>query len=79
MHRGLRYLSRQAFEILPPTPAERHCVLHLHISHNTTWFLGGKARCIMGDMQMKNARFGYRGNSRSDTKTVGTCYKKILT
>lgn len=53
MHRGLRYLSRQAFEILPPIPAERHCVLHLHISHNTTWFLGGKARCIMGDMQME--------------------------
>lgn len=42
MQRGLRYLSRQAFEILPPTPAERHCVLHLHISHNTTWFWGGK-------------------------------------
>ena len=79
MHRGLRHLSRQAFEILPPIPAERHCVLHLHISHNTTWFFGGKARCIMGDMQMENARFGYRGNSRSDTKTVGTCYKKILT
>ena len=79
MHRGLRYLSRQAFEILPPIPAERHCVLHLHISHNTTWFLEGGSEMYYGRHANGNARFGYRGNSRSDTKTVGTCYKKILT
>ena len=55
MHRGLRYLSRQAFEILPQLP--RNGIVFSICTFPTIQlgFGGGKARCIMGDMQMGNA------------------------